>query len=479
MPRSRRALQCAVIVAASMALRGRADAGELRGRILIGERPAVGVTVSAIPYEPPDVEARRMAAKGDAPRPVASAITRGDGTFAVAVPATATAAVRLRVEGGGVVPSWVGGTYDAAESDDLGEHAVARAETLAGKIVSASGAPIAGASVTVWPLAGTARGDGEVAPAARTVITGATACSVRPSGRGRQPAHDRGALVRRRGRPNARGAMPRPITLGLGALVSGIVLRSDRRTPAAGALVRLETGGLETPWVEAGADGRFQLTDLPARAGTVVAEGGDAGLGEAATGPLPAPAGHVLTLVLAAPPTLEGVVLDTGTRAPVPRVRVTVEDETRTRTARTGPDGRYRIRGLLPQRPYRLRADEPRYTPYVRAFRHRGDPARRRAPDAGRDAGRTRCRRRGQDGGGRAGPPSSFGAGRDGRAVGRVAVGRSPGLPHGRGRNVQGHAPGRGRGDVSTPPDFSRRRREACPSRPDRRRRSTSCCGAA
>src|SRR5207247_234768 len=54
------------------------------------------------------------------------------------------------------------------------------------------------------------------------------------------------------------------------------------------------------------------------------------------------------------------------TRAPVARVRITAEDGTRTRTGRTGPDGRYRIRGLLPQRPYRLRADEPRYTPYVR-----------------------------------------------------------------------------------------------------------------
>ena len=48
MPRSRRALECAVILAASVALRGRADAGELRGRILIGERPAAGVTVSAL-----------------------------------------------------------------------------------------------------------------------------------------------------------------------------------------------------------------------------------------------------------------------------------------------------------------------------------------------------------------------------------------------------------------------------------------------
>jgi hypothetical protein len=71
------------------------------------------------------------------------------------------------------VPSWVGGTYDATESDDLGEHALARAETLAGKVVSATGAPLAGAAVTVWPLAGAARGDAEVAPAARTVVTGA------------------------------------------------------------------------------------------------------------------------------------------------------------------------------------------------------------------------------------------------------------------------------------------------------------------
>jgi protocatechuate 3,4-dioxygenase beta subunit len=368
MSRLQRPFECVVILAAVLARPSRADAGEIRGRILIGERPAPGVTVSAIPYEPPDVEARRLARGGEAPKPLAAAITRGDGTFAVALPAAPGGTVRLLAAGGGVVPSWMGGTYDATESDDLGEHVLARAETLAGRVVSATGAPVAGASVTVWPRGGPVGGDAEVAPAARTVVTGADGV-FRSSEAGADG--NRLTVVARSFAsaiiPNVRaGAMPRPITLGLGAIASGVVLRSDRKAPAAGALVRFEAGGLETPWVEAGADGRFQLMDLPARAGTLVAEGGDAGLGEASTGPLPLPAGRVLTLVLEAPPTLEGLAIDTRARVPVARVRITAEDGTRTRTARTGPDGRYRIRGLLPQRPYRLRADEPRYTPYVR-----------------------------------------------------------------------------------------------------------------
>ena len=172
-PRLRGAFGYVVILAAVLGLRGRADAGEIRGRLLVGERPASGVTVSAIPYEPADVEARRLARKGEAPKALASAITRGDGTFAVVVPATAGAAVRFLAEGGGVVPSWIGGTYDATESDDLGEHALARAEMLAGKVVSATGAAVAGASVTVRPPGASAGGDADVAPAARTVVTGA------------------------------------------------------------------------------------------------------------------------------------------------------------------------------------------------------------------------------------------------------------------------------------------------------------------
>ena len=178
------------------------------------------------------------------------------------------------------------------------------------------------------------------------------------------------------------GAMPRPIALRLGAIVSGVVLRSDRKTPAAGALVRFETAGLETPWIEAGADGRFELTDLPARAGAIVSEGGDAGLGEAATGPLPAPAGRVVTVVLSTPATLEGLVVDTRTRAPVPRVRISAEDGRRTR------DGA--------QRPGRPLSD-PRAPPAAavplacgRAALHALRPRSRPAHDRG-DAARATC----------------------------------------------------------------------------------------
>ena len=345
-----------------------ARAGEIRGRLLLGEKPASGITVSAEPYESPEAEARRRARRGEAPAALTSALTRGDGTFALAVPPVPGGAFRVLAEGGGAVASWVGGTYDASESDDLGEHALTRAEALSGRVVSAAGAPVAGASVIVVSREGLLGGDPDVTPAPHTVTTG-------PDGSFRSldaAADGNRVTVAAKGYGAATlasvraGTMTRPIALGLGALVSGVVLRSDGKAPAVGALVRFEAQGLETPWVESGADGRFELADLPSHAGTVVVEAGEAGLGEAATGPLPLPAGRTLSIRLAPPPTLQGRAVDLATRAPVPRARLTVEDGAHIRTTRSGPDGRYEVRGLLPQRPYRLRADDPRYAPYVR-----------------------------------------------------------------------------------------------------------------
>src|SRR5947207_3654848 len=95
-----------------------ARAGEIRGRLLVGDRAAAGVTLSAVPFEEPEAEARRTARKGEAPRPLATAATRLDGTFALSVPAASGGAFRVLAEGGGALPAWVGGTYDASESDD-------------------------------------------------------------------------------------------------------------------------------------------------------------------------------------------------------------------------------------------------------------------------------------------------------------------------------------------------------------------------
>src|SRR5207245_3798684 len=80
----------------------------------------------------------------------------------------------------------------------------------------------------------------------------------------------------------------------------------------------------------------------------------------------PGPAARRLTLVVSRPPALGGGAGDARTRAPVPRARLTLDDGAHTRTVRSGPDGRYEIRGLVPQRRYRLRADQPRYVPWVR-----------------------------------------------------------------------------------------------------------------
>jgi len=342
-----------------------AGAGEIRGRILVAGVPAPGVTLAALPYEAPIDEARRLARRGEAPRPLATATTRPDGGFILTV-AAGPAAFRLQAQGGGVAPSWLEGTFDSTESEDLGDRTLPRAQSLAGRVVNAGGAPVAGAEVTVVAGAPGAPVDADVAVASRTVTTGA-------DGTFRSDEAGAGAnrlLVEAKGYGATgianvgSGTMPRPIVLGPGMSVSGIVVRADRKTRAGGALVRFESGGVATRWVETGADGAFRLADLPPRTGRVVVDAGEAGMGGAPAGGLRAAA---LTIVLAPPATLSGSVIDAGTHTLVPRARITLEDGARTLLARGGPDGRYAVRGLAPATPYRLEVDEPRYASFERA----------------------------------------------------------------------------------------------------------------
>jgi hypothetical protein len=364
MPRASAALVTAALAVLGHAVEG--TAGEIRGRLLLADRPAAGVTLSAVPFESPEVEARRVAHGEPAPRPILSVSTGADGSFAMGVPATPLVTFHLLAEGAGAVAVWVGGPYDSSENDDLGEHVLTRAQPLSGRVVSAGGSPIAGASVTVRPPASPT--DPDLAPAARPAVTGADGTfrvgDAAPDGNHvTVSARSYGAVGLARVRA---GALPRPIALGLGSLVSGRVVARDGKTPVAGAVVRYEGGGIESAWTAVGADGRFELSDIPARAGAIVAEGGESGLGAASTGVLPAPPGRAVTVVLAPAPALQGRVLDAKTRRPVARVRVTVDDGTLARTTRSNPDGRYEVRGLVAQRPYRVRADEPRHAPWAR-----------------------------------------------------------------------------------------------------------------
>ena len=153
-----------------------AAAGEIRGRLLVsdrGDRPASGVTVSAVPWETPGDEARREAKNGPAPKAFATATTGADGSFTLAVPAEPgkEKLFRVQAEGGGVVPVLFEDVYDVSETDDLGEHLLSRAEKISGTAVDPSGAPLAGAEVVLEPgLAGP--GDPSFRTLARTVVSG-------------------------------------------------------------------------------------------------------------------------------------------------------------------------------------------------------------------------------------------------------------------------------------------------------------------
>ena len=338
-----------------------AAAGEIRGRLFAGDAPAPGVAVSALPYETPTAGARREARGGGEPKPVATAVTAADGSFVLVLPEEAKGVV-LRASGGGVRAVLFDGVYDAGESTDLGEKVLARGEAIAGKVVDAAGAPIAGAELT---LRAPTPGDADVLPAPVRTMTGEDGTfrldGAAPSGntlsagkRGFAPASNENTRA---------GALAKPIVLAPGIPLAGAVKPLPGRS-AAGTLVRF-AGRAETPWVEAAEDGSFTIPDAPGGKGTLSADAGDAGWGEVLNATLPLAEGKKLVVALAAPAALEGRVVDARTLRPVSRARVDVRDGASVRTVRSGPDGRYRLAGL-PPRTFRISVDDARYVPFVK-----------------------------------------------------------------------------------------------------------------
>ena len=342
----------------------KAGAAEIRGRLLVGERPASGVVVSAFLHEPPLEAARRQARGVEEPKPAASATTGIDGRFTLSVPPEPAGSFVVRASGGGVRAVEFEGVFDSSETADLGEHVLAAAEALAGTVLDREGRPVPGAGIT---LLATTPGDDELRAApVRTKTEADGTFRVEGAAGGRETSVLR---VEKKGFAPAvetlarAGALARPVVLAPGTAVSGRLKPLPGKSPA-GALVRFE-GRAESRWVEAGPDGTFTVADAPAGKGRLVADAGESGFGETTGLVLPLPAGKIAEVALSPPASLEGRVVDAKTLRGLARAKVELRQVSVVRATRSGPDGRYRL-APLPPRSGRLLVDEPRYVPFRR-----------------------------------------------------------------------------------------------------------------
>ena len=350
-------------LALALSLVAPAFAGEIRGRVLVDGKPAAGVAVSVLPFEDGLAEARREARREAAPRPLATASSRPDGAFSLVLSAPADAVFRLAFSGGGA-PALRLDAFVAGGGQDVGDVRLPRAGALAGRVTDERGGPVVGADVTLWAGRGGLRE--AVALQAVPLTT-----STRADGSFRfEAASEEGNALRveaagfaSAGRSSLRaGALTRPLALAPGRVLRGTVLQADRRTPARGALVRYEGPG-GGRGVVTSADGRFVLEGVPREAGSLVANAGEQGrvsAGVASSSVEP------LALVLAPPSSLSGRVVDAETARPLAAVRLVIASGASRVLARSGPDGRYAVSGLAPER-QRLEVDDERYVPWSRS----------------------------------------------------------------------------------------------------------------
>ncbi len=357
---SHRLLSAALLTALATA----ADAGEIRGRVLVDGKPGAGVAVSALAFEDGFAVARREARHEEQPKALASATSRPDGTFAIAVPGPIGTAVRLAFSGGTAAPRVLDALFDAG-GEDAGDVRLPRAAALAGRVVDDRGGPVVGAGVTLWPGGGRRPQDassGSGAPLSTTTRPDGTFRFEAATEQGNRIRVEAPGFATQERQPVRAGALPRPVAMALGQVLRGTVSLADRRTPAGAALVRFEGRTQTTRWVEARADGTFLVEGAPREAGSVVADGGDRGRASVVLSPGPP---EPLSIALAPTSTLSGRVVDAADAKALPGVRILARGQSGQFLARSGPDGRYSIRGLSPQA-YRLTAEDDRFVPWSR-----------------------------------------------------------------------------------------------------------------
>ena len=342
-----------------------ARAGEIRGRLLTGGKPAAGVSVSAVPYEAPFDAARREAKGGEEPKAVSTAVSGADGGFVLALPPEPRRNVVIRAAGSGVRAVKFEGVFESSEAADLGEQALSPGVALAGTVVDVLGQPVGGAVVT---LRVTPPGDAGLSPAPVRTTTGPDGSfrldGAAASGGLNSLRIEKGGFAPQVETLPRAGVLGKPVVLAAGAALTGRVTGRGG-AGAAGALVRFE-GRAESRWAEAAPDGTFTIPDAPEGKGTLVADAGDAGWGERTGLVLPLAEGKSASVTLSPSASLSGRVVDGKTLRGIPRAKVEVRHGSSVRTVRSGPDGSYRI-APLPPRTARMSVDEPRYVPFRRS----------------------------------------------------------------------------------------------------------------
>ncbi len=342
-----------------------APAGEIRGRVLVDGKPAPGVAVAVLPFEDGFAAARREARREDLPKPLVSGTTRPDGTFAVTVPGPAGAAVRLSFSGAPAAPRVLDQLFDSG-GEDAGDVRLPKALALAGRVADERGGPVVGATVTLWAGGGRRPQDASSAsglPQATVTKGDGTFRFEGAAEEGNRIRVEAPAFATQERQPVRAGALARPVTLALGQVLRGTVTLADRRAPAGGALVRFEGRTQTTRWVEARADGAFLLDGAPREAGSLVADGGDRG--RASVVLAQGAAGEAVAIVLAPTATLAGRVVDAADGRALAGVRIVARAPGGEFLARSGPDGRYSMRGLSPQA-YRVSAEDDRFVAWSR-----------------------------------------------------------------------------------------------------------------
>ncbi len=307
-------------------------AGEITGRIVLNDKPAAGVSVSALPIELADEHARREARRLPRPEPVAKAVTNAKGEFRIVfeAPGEPGRFVSLACSGGGVASSWIPGRFDSADVADAGEFEAQKGFSLRGKVLDASGRPVPDADV-----------DHPAGPSsARTGADGAFVLEGVPESGNDVEARKAGfanakALRVRGGRTDV------TIVLKPASPLAGVVLSPDG-SPAAGVVVRGD-GRDSRAFAETDAGGRFSLASLGPGRVTVWADGGEKGFRESTGVAHPRRDDEPLRLVLAPAPLLNGRVLDATTKRPVAGAIVDAPGGRRVFT-RAGADGSFALR---------------------------------------------------------------------------------------------------------------------------------------